>query len=185
MKKSKSKAVFKSCPHFLKAMKTCSLSNEGFYLPSPKNLSKYCLAPTYKKCSIYKEKYTMEKDKIKSEIEDHNSRRNFRRIPTQRKVLIRTCDPLGFEVGDFAELALTVDYSQNGMRIISSKEIPAEALLLFNFDYDFLIPQLEGFAQLCWQKKFKSLPQGIEAGLIFKDDDSRKALSHKIENIDA
>jgi hypothetical protein len=179
--KLKKKTTFKNCPHFLKIMKTCSLSKDGFYLPPPKNLSKYCLTPMYKTCPIFKENYSMECEKIKSKTEDYDSRRRFRRIPIQRKVLIRTCDTSGIVVGDFVELAMTVDYSQDGMRIVSSKEIPDKTLLLFNFDYDFLIPQLQGFAQVCWQKNLEGLPQGIEAGLVFKDDDSRNAIERRME----
>jgi hypothetical protein len=181
MKKAKRNIPLKNCPHFFKIMKTCNLSSNGFYLPSLKNLSKYCLTPKYRICPIYKENHIMENEKIKSTTADFDSRRRFRRIPMQRKVLIRTCDSSGVVVGEFVELAMTVDYSQGGMRVVSSKEIPDHSLLLFNFDYDFLIPQLQGFAQLCWQKNIEGLPHGIEAGLVFKDDDSRKALERRME----
>ncbi|MCU0599698.1 MAG: PilZ domain-containing protein [Desulfobacterales bacterium] len=123
----------------------------------------------------------MEREKIKPSVNDSNSRRRCRRFPMQRKVLIRTCNSSGIVVGEFVELAMTLDCSQGGMRVVSSKMIPDQSLLLFNFDYDFLIPQLQGFAQLCWQKNIEGLPQGIEAGLVFKDADSRKALARRME----
>ncbi|MBC2714557.1 MAG: PilZ domain-containing protein [Desulfobacteraceae bacterium] len=176
MKKIKNKA-FASCPHFMKEMKTCSLFSDGFYLPPKKNISTYCLTSIYNKCPMYKRHY-----QIDSVAEDHDRRRRYKRIPEQRKVLVRSCDPTGNVVGDFSELALTVDYSQGGMRIVSNKKIPADTLLIFNFDHDFLIPRLQGFAQLCWQRNLEKLPHGVEAGLVFKDDDSRKTLAVEIEH---
>jgi hypothetical protein len=184
LKKFKKKMELTQCPHFLKIMKTCSLSHDGFYLPPPQHISKFCLTSAYKSCSICKESNIVEKNKImeKEKGAYYNGRRRARRIPMQRKVLIRTCDKSGIVVGDFVELAMTVDYSKDGMRIVSSKQIPDKSLLLFNFDYDFLIPQLQGFAQVCWQKGLGGLPYGIEAGLEFKDDESRTALARRLES---
>jgi hypothetical protein len=116
-----------------------------------------------------------------SAAKDQNQRRRYKRIPDQRKVLVRSCDQAGNPVGNFSELLLTVDYSQGGMRIVSNKKIPTGTLLRFNFDHDFLIPQLQGVAQLCWQKNLEKLPQGVEAGLVFKDENSRKSLALEIE----
>ncbi len=115
------------------------------------------------------------------EAEDRDKRRRYKRIQGQRKVLIRSCDQSGRLFGDFSELVLTVDYSQGGMRIVSNKKLPGDTLLLFNFDHDFLIPQLQGLAQLCWQKNLEKLPQGVEAGLVFKDIDTQKTLALEIE----
>jgi len=168
--------TFARCPHFLKEMKTCSLFSDGFYLPSQKSISTYCLSSIYSKCPTYKQHYPLDTD-----VKNSDKRRRHNRIPGQRRVLVRSCDPAGNVVGNFSELALTVDYSQAGMRIVSNKKIPADTLLLFNFDHDFLIPQLQGFAQLCWQKNLEKLPIGVEAGLVFKDNDSRTTLAHEIE----
>ena len=176
MKKIESK-TFTSCPHFLKEMKTCSLFSDGFYLPPKKNISTYCLTAIYNKCPMYKRHY-----QIDLGTENIDKRRRYKRIPDQRKVLVRSCDQEGNVIGNFSELALTIDYSQGGMRIVSNKKIPTDTLLLFNFEHDFLIPRLQGFAQLCWQKNFEKLPQSIEAGLEFKDDDSRKALALELEH---
>ena len=107
---------------------------------------------------MYKRHYQMGKVIINSVIEDHDKRRRYKRIPEQRKVLVRSCDPTGHIIEDFSELALTLDYSQGGMRIVSNKKIPVDTLLHFNFDHDFLIPRLQGLAQLCWQKNLEKLP---------------------------
>ena len=176
MEKIKSKA-FTSCPYFLKEMKTCRLFSNGFYLPSQKNISTYCLTAIYDKCQTYKRH-----SHNGSRAENLDKRRRYKRIPDQRKVFVRSCDQAGNIIGDFSELALTIDYSQGGMRIVSNKKIPGDKLQLFKFDHDFVIPRLQGLAQLCWQKNLEKLPQGIEAGLVFKDADSRKALSLKIEH---
>jgi len=168
--------IFASCPHFLKAMKTCSLFSDGFYLPPRKTISTYCLSSIYDKCPMYKRHYQSE-----HATEAPERRRRYKRIPGRQKVLIRSCDLSGNPVGDFSKQVLTVDYSQGGMRVVSDQKIPADSLLLFNFDYDFLIPRLQGLAQLCWQRNLSKLPQGVEAGLVFKDLESRKTLALEIE----
>ena len=180
MKKPESKIV-ESCPHFLKGMKTCSLFSDGFYLPAERNITTYCLTAIYAKCPIYKRHYHMAKDIFKPGEQRHGSRRRYRRIPDQRKVILRSCDPQGNFSEDFFESVLTVDYGQGGMHIISNKKIPTDTLLTFNFDQDFLIPQLAGIAELCWQKNLEKSPQGVEAGLAFKDNHIEKALALEIE----
>lgn len=170
-----------SCPHFLKEMKTCSLFKDGFYLPAKRNITTHCLTATYEKCPIYKRHYHIVRDIFRPGEQRHGSRRRDRRIPDQRKVILRSCDPQGNFSGDFFESVLTVDYSQGGMRIISNKKIPTNTLLAFNFDQDFLIPQLAGIADLCWQKNFEKLPQGVEAGLSFKGNHIEKAIALEIE----
>jgi len=160
-------------------MKTCSLFSDGFYIPTERNISTYCLTAFYEKCPVYNRHYNIVKDIISSGTS--SSRRRHKRIPDQRTVMICSCDQQGNATADFSEKALTVDYSQGGMHIIASKKIPAQNLLMFRFDQDFLIPRFEGFAELCWQKNLEKSPTGVEAGLAFKDNDSRKALALEIE----
>ena len=179
MKKPEPK-TFKNCPHFLKAMKTCGLFSEGFYIPTERNISTYCMTAFYEKCPVYKRHYNILNDIISSGAS--SSRRQHKRIPDQRKVMICSCDQNGNVTSDFSEKALMVDYSQGGMHIIAGKKLPAEKLLMFRFEEDFLIPGFEGLAELRWQKKLEKSPKGIEAGLLFKDNDSRKALALEIEH---
>jgi len=109
-------------------------------------------------------------------------RRRFKRVNEQRKVLLRTSSPQGIVVGEFAEMALTLDYSQGGMRIAIDKEIPADSLLLFDFDDDFLIPRLQGLAQLRWHRRLDKNTHPIEAGLVFRDEYSQKILAFAMED---
>lgn len=112
-------------------------------------------------------------------VENRNSagRRRQARIAEKRNVVLRTCDSLGITVGDFIERAMTVDFSQGGMRVITNREISPETYLLFDFGEDFLIPNLQGVAQLRWQKKLEDDPQRIEAGMVFKDGFSQSAIA--------
>lgn len=103
------------------------------------------------------------------------------RFAGNRRVLIRACTPLGIVTGEFEGNATTVDYSQNGMRIVMDKEIPEGSLVLFDFDNDFLIPRLQGVAELCWHRKHPDTPGNVEAGLTFKDHFSRAALAVELE----
>jgi len=169
------------CPYFLAEMKTCRLYSNGFYLPPKKIVKTYCVTSQYKKCDQYQRHHPNEKDDFAPRADEYGDRRRYKRIPEHRKALVRSCDSEGNIVGDFRAMALTVDYSQGGMRIVSNKKIPPDTLLVFNFDHDFLIPQLHKIAQLCWQKSFENPPHSIEAGLLFKDNSSRETLSIAIE----
>ncbi len=175
MQKEEEKSV-SGCPYFNQKMKSCGLSADGIYLPPQVHVLTHCLTLKYKDCSIYTRFIPMESEGHPLSEEAEANRRRFKRIPEQRRVLIRTCSPEGLAVGDFAEMASTMDYSPKGMRIIINKNIPPESLLLFDFDTDFLIPRLQGFARLCWHRKCQDDPHGIEAGLVFKDEFSQKAI---------
>jgi hypothetical protein len=183
MQKNK-KWVLQACPHFVNRIKTCSLFVDGFYIPPEETILTHCKSSKYKKCPVYK-RHHQSKTRQKaseSEVKLADSRRRFKRVRDQRKVLVCTCDALDGKNGDFSETALTVDYCQGGMRIIVDKEIPADIPLIFKFDNDFVVPRLQGLAQLCWQKNLEKFPQRIEAGLAFKDDFSRQTLNLAIEH---
>lgn len=182
MQKNKKRAL-QLCSYFVNIMNTCSLFVDGLYIPPEETILTYCKSSKYHKCPIYKrhpQRNTGQKA-LDSGAKIADSWRRFERISDQRKVLICTCDSLGGKNGDFAETALTVDYCQGGMRIIAEKEIPADIPLIFKFDNDFVVPRLQGLAQLCWQKNLEKFPQRIEAGLAFKDDFSRETLNLSIE----
>lgn len=104
-------------------------------------------------------------------------RRRFLRIPEMHPVLIQTCDSIGVLRGTFAEQALTLDYSQGGMRILVNRKLPADSLLRFDFGYDFVVPQLQGIAKICWSRKVNGKDQGIEAGVAFQDHFSQAVMS--------
>jgi hypothetical protein len=103
------------------------------------------------------------------------------RIARQRNVLIRSCDAIGVVTGGFAEKATTVDYSQAGMRIVVKNEIPTGSLVLFDFGEDFLIPGLQGIAELCWNRPHPQEPGAMEAGLIFRDHFSQSVLAVELQ----
>lgn len=166
-----------ACPCFSSKMRVCGISDNGIYLPPRIHVLTYCLSPKYRECSIYTRFIPMESECKHDATDGKSNRRRFKRVHDNRRVLIRTCSPEGIVIGDFAEMASTVDYSQKGMRVVLDKEIPKDSLLLFDFDMDFLIPRLQGFARLCWDRKHASTPNDIEAGLVFKDSYSQKALS--------
>lgn len=170
-----------SCPYFLQEMQACGLHSDGIYLPSRVHLLTYCLTPMYRECSTYERYCLAEKLHMVESERENSGRRRFMRIPRQRQVLIRSCDNLGVVTGDFAAKAKTLDYSQGGMRIIMEKEIPEGSIVLFDFDDDFLIPNLQGIAQLCWRRKLDDQPEGIEAGLAFKDNFSQAVLSVELQ----
>lgn len=108
--------------------------------------------------------------------------RRFFRIPKKHKVLVQTCDLDGAANGNFAEQALTIDYSQGGVRILMKNEFPLDSLLLIDFGYDFVVPQLQGIAKTCWRRKLENRPQTLEAGLAFKDPFSQAVLAAQLNH---
>ncbi len=169
------------CPYFLQDMQTCSLCTDGFYLPSKENLLTHCLSPIYSKCRFYEKSRELKKEKTLSVKDINGSRRQFKRNLIQQKVLIRSCNSDGNLTNDFAEMAITIDYSASGMRILSRKQIPAGAWLIYNFDHHFTIPQLQGFAQICWHRVIENIMECFETGLIFKEMRARPPYLMPIE----
>ena len=183
------------CPHFLKEMQSCGLLSEGIYLPLRAHVVSYCLTPMYRNCPTYlkycpdeipgekKNRLFNRPDSgVKEEEIDSDGRRRYSRITEKRHVLLRSCDPLGTTVGDFFERAMTVDFSQGGMRVIINREIPPETPLLFDFDNDFMVPRLQGVAQLAWYRPLSDNADSIEAGLVFKDRFSKTILAAELGN---
>ncbi len=171
----------RTCPYFVKEMNSCSSSTDGIYLPPRVHISTYCLSSMYEECAIYKQFCPMGVEKKNNTSGDPENRRAFKRLNEQKKVLIRTSSPQGIVVGDFVEMALTLDYSEGGMRIALDKEIPANTLLLFDFDDDFLIPRFQGLASLRWHRKIDGNDHKIEAGLEFRDKYSQRVLELAME----
>ncbi|MCF8094806.1 MAG: PilZ domain-containing protein [Desulfobacteraceae bacterium] len=169
------------CPFFLREMQACGLQSDGIYLPSRKHLLTYCSTTDFKDCHIYKQLSPPEKSTARESRRETPGRRRFMRISHNRNVTIRSCDPLGIETGEFAEKATALDYSRGGMRVRLKTEIPEETLVLFDFGDDFVIPHLQGIAQLRWRRKINDQNSAFEAGLVFKDHFSQAALSLELE----
>jgi len=169
------------CIYLLKEMQACTLRPDGVYIPPRMHLLTYCQTENYITCPTYERYCPMENQSMKKELMEHGGRRRFIRIPKKHKVIIQTCDSIGTVIGSFVEQALTVDYSQGGMRIQLDAEIPADSLLRFDFGNDFVVPQLQGIAKICWHRKLTDSPQGMEAGLAFKDHFSQAVLAVQAE----
>ncbi|MFP4194762.1 MAG: PilZ domain-containing protein [Desulfosalsimonas sp.] len=169
------------CPYFLQNMQACGLHSDGIYLPPRAHVLTYCLTPYHQSCVTF-ERYCFSGENYKGESSGNSEgRRRFLRIAGNRRVLIRSCDPLGIVTGEFEAKATTLDYSRGGMRIITEKEIPRDSYVLFDFGEDFPIPGLQGVAELCWHRKRSDNAHRFEAGLTFKDNFSRSALALELE----
>lgn len=172
------------CPHFLSDIKSCSLSPGGIYVPLRIHVINYCMSDNYKKCKTYKECCIDESNCYQQAYQsDKNSdgRRRFERINKRYKVLLRSSDSIGITKGDFIESAMTMDFSQGGMRVVVNNEIPQDSFVVFNFDDDFLVPGLQGLAQFCWHRRFDENPKMIESGLAFKDGFSQAVLALELD----
>jgi len=169
------------CIYLLKEMQACTLRPDGVYIPPRMHMLTYCQTENYITCPTYERYCPMESHNIKKELMEHGGRRRFIRIPKKHKVMIQTCDSIGTVIGSFVEQALTVDYCQGGMRIQLDAELPADTLLRFDFGNDFVVPQLQGIAKICWHRKLTDSSQGMEAGLAFKDHFSQAVLAVQTE----
>lgn len=181
---SKDNTIPCGCPHFLVEMHACDLPADGIYLPLRTQVVDYCRTRHYKKCPIYIQHCLNNNlEMTHSEEEGYpDSRRRYSRIPEKKNVLLRRCNTLGMTQGDFAERAVTVDFSQEGMRVVINREPPPGSFFLFDFGNDFLIPNLQGVAHLCWHRKLEDAPHVTEAGLVFKDNFSRAVLALEFGN---
>lgn len=172
------------CPYFLSDIQACALPPDGIYIPWRIHVLHYCMSDEYKQCQTYKE-YCIEKQpdcNPEQTIKDNDvGRRRHLRINEKRKVLLQSSDRYGITRGDFAETAMTKDFSQGGMRVILNSELPTDGSLLFIFGEDFLVPGLQGLAQLCWHRQFDENPQMVEAGLVFMDGFSQAVLALELE----
>lgn len=177
------------CPHFLKEMQSCGLLSDGIYLPLRSHVVTYCLTKRHKKCPTYQQCCLADEEperlprsgKRRTEKSGNtDGRRRHPRIVERRDVLLRSCGPAGEENGLFVEETVTVDFSQGGMRVVLESAIPPGTSLLFIFGSDFLIPRLQGIAQLCWQQKTEGGVKSGEAGLVFKDSLSRAVLAAEL-----
>jgi len=162
-------------------MQACTLRPDGVYIPPRMHMLTYCQTANYKSCPTYERYCPMESQSMHKEIKEHGGRRRFIRIPKKHKVLIQTCDSIGTVIGSFTEQVLTLDYSQGGMRIQLDSEIPPDSLLRFDFGNDFVVPQLQGIAKICWQRQISDSSQTMEAGLAFKDHFSQAVLAVQTE----
>ena len=170
-----------TCPYFLHDMKACGLHSDGIYLPPRTHVLTYCLSAFYKNCSVY-ERFCLSQRLHTIEADSSSAgRRRFMRIARQRNVLIRSCDEIGVVTGEYVEKAATVDYSQAGMRIVTQKQIPEGGFVLFDFDEDFLIPGLQGIAEMRWHRKKEKNSGGFEVGLSFKDKFSQTVLAIELQ----
>ena len=181
---SKDNTIPDGCPHFLVEMQACDLPADGIYLPLRAQVVHYCRTRHYKKCPTYMQHCLNNNLEMTHSEEEENpdSRRRYPRIPEKKNVLLRTCDKLGMAHGDFAERAITVDFSQEGMRVVINRETPPGTSFLFDFGNDFLVPHLQGVAQLCWHRKLEDAPHAIEAGFVFTDNFSRALLALELAN---
>lgn len=176
MESSKNEAP-ERCGYLLKEMQACTLRPDGLYIPPRIHILTYCQTKEYKKCLTYERYCPMESQRMEKEMLENGGRRRFFRIPKKHRVLIQTCDSIGTVIGSFAEQALTLDYCQGGMRIQMESEPPADTLLRFDFGNDFIVPQLQGIAKICWRRQQPDNPDLQEYGLAFKDHFSQAVLA--------
>jgi hypothetical protein len=79
------------------------------------------------------------------------------------------------------EIATTLDFSPEGMRVLISREIAMDTPFHFFFGNSFFVPGLQGIAQPRWQRPCPEDPGFIEIGLVIRDEYSKTRLSSKLQ----
>ncbi len=185
MNSIKDRAFAEGCPYFSSETQSCALPPGGIYFPFRIHVVNFCLTAAHDRCQTYAKYCHAEKLEPLSQQNNGEKaigRRRHPRVPEKRKVLLRSSDILGIRTGDFVETAMTLDLSQGGMRVLLNREIQEERTFLFDFGDDFLVPRLQGIAEICWHRILGENPQIIEAGLAFKDNFSQAILSIELGN---
>lgn len=168
------------CPHFDHGMHSCGLYSEGLYMPLRRHVAEFCMSRRHRECSLYAAR--SEPGKGAPSREGGFAMRDWRRHPRiaqEKSVTLWICDEQGNVLDGFVETAVTVDLSQAGMRVKTTRRLPAEKPLVYAFNSDFFIPFVRGMALVCWQKQTPGDPSGIEAGLVFYDSSIRALLTHR------
>jgi hypothetical protein len=166
------------CPYFDKQMQSCSLSAEGIYLPSRTDVQAFCMSSEYRKCSIYcHHRSSREPDRAPQQEGGLIGKRRYPRLRERRSVLLRA----HAREGEIVEIATTLDFSPEGMRVLISREIAMDTPFHFFFGNSFFVPGLQGIAQPRWQRPCPEDPGFIEIGLVIRDEYSKTRLSSKLQ----
>ena len=83
--------------------------------------------------------------------------------------------------GEFVEIAKIMDFSPDGMRVITRCELFMDTPFSFFFDKNFLVPNLQGIALPRWQRPCQEAPGFMEVGLVIRDEYSRSCLHSKLK----
>ncbi len=171
------------CPYFNNRMQSCSLSSKGIYLPSRTDVLAFCMSPEYTKCSVYRHHRFSHGELGEEQTEESSSSTGKRRCPRlleRRSILLRA----QAQQGDYVEIATTLDYSPEGLRVLTSREITMDTPFHFFFGNSFLVPGLQGVACPRWQRPSPDNPGFIEIGLAIRDEHSRTSLYSKLQALD-
>ncbi|MDH3347104.1 MAG: PilZ domain-containing protein [Desulfobulbaceae bacterium] len=161
-----------SCHYLNKTSFECSLTKGGLFLPLQAHFDQFCMTDDFMQCEHYNKLISASGGascSSSSRVSDLG-RRQFARKREQFLVDLGPCERSGSVTADCEEKAYVIDYSQGGVRVRVAKPLsPHDGMLNFKFGYDFIVPQLEGFATVRWQKPCHGKEDGPwEAGLAFE-----------------
>lgn len=145
------------------------MTKGGLYIPMPEHIDMFCSSPKYTLCHQYIRGCELLQDTAKKfgYIVD-GGRRRFRRVDDRTPLRVSLCDKDRRPLELLDENAITIDLSLGGMRLQSSRELPRDTLICFEFDSGFTVPDLAGVGEVKWcePKNGSSL---FQAGLAFSD----------------
>jgi len=162
------------CPFFVSENHECDLTASGIFLPSPRHLLAFCTSRFYHECKHFQKgapiHERVQQTGLQSQAPSVAGRRRFARFDGEYQVLLVEPEGLGRDTAadSLDEEAVAVNYGQGGIRVQSRKRLPEDTPLFFRFAKDFIVPELRGLAQVCWQTKDRSEQQWV-AGIAFSE----------------
>jgi hypothetical protein len=160
------------CPYFDKQMQSCSLSAEGIYLPSRTDVQAFCMSSEYRKCSIYcHHRSSREPDRAPQQEGGLIGKRRYPRLRERRSVLLRA----HAREGEIVEIATTLDFSPEGMRVLISREIAMDTPFHFFFGNSFFVPGLQESPSPAGSAPVRKIPDSLKSGWLSGTNTARPA----------
>lgn len=164
------------CPFWSASSVKCTICDDGLFIPLDNHAEAFCKTSRYPACmqyTLYSENHIYLQEIVrKSEV----NRRKYLRIESTHAITLVKISESGDPVPQVAYEAQTIDLSQTGIRVATSKPLLHEALVQFSFDESFPLSIRKITGQVEWCNKQVDEP-GYQAGLSFRGNQSIDALS--------
>ena len=166
------------CPFWLDADQSCSLYEEGLFLPSAEHVHLFCRHDNYSSCSHYDVEFTHFDANDTAEKNRPNKRR-VKRLPA--RFTLHLVDPAFDGPARFIDdTAQTVDISEVGLRFEARTPMQVGASIEFSLWHENSTPLLQGTGQIKWCHSLENAPL-YHAGISFADETIAQAVNAHLE----
>ena len=173
-----SSTSYQVCPFWLDAGQSCSLYEEGLFLPRREHIHLFCRHNNYLSCNHYAGSVRFVSRK--PVVQNQDNKRRSRRVPIRVNLHLVNPDCEGvLQVIDDA--AQTVDISGLGLRLESRAPMQLGVFIEFFLGRETASsPLLRGTGQVKWCHSLDNAPL-YHTGIVFTDDTLAKALQNRFD----